>query len=151
MKKFLIQLEDHGFTFDVDIEAETIEEAVKIAQEKHCEPRQVTITPRPTWAEPYRDDMEEGEEIYELTHEIQGKCDECGLIFLSDHKPDPTWPWLYASGDERACTSICYGCAQKRKEQGNYCPAWEDFFRGYRCKDCPEGGCTQQKLKRGGS
>lgn len=147
MKKFLVQLEDRGFTFDVTIEADTIEQAVKIAQEQHCAPRQVTVTPRPTWVEPYRDDMEEGEEIYELTHEIQGGCSECKLVFLSNHKPDPSWPWLNTSGDDRGYTDLCYACAQKRKESGVYCPRFDNYFRGPSCEDCPADGCALLKKK----
>jgi hypothetical protein len=151
VKKFLVQLEDHGFTFSVDIMAETIEQAVQIAQEKHCAPRQVTVTPRPTWVEPYREGMEEGEEIYELTHEIQGECDECKLVFLSGHKPDPSWPWTNATGDDDGYTNICYACAQKRKEKGDYCPRFENYYRGPSCEDCPPGGCTRQNSKRASS
>jgi hypothetical protein len=145
MKKFLVQLEDHGFTFDVTIEADTIEQAVRIAQEKHCEPRQVTITPRPTCAEPYPANMEEGEEIYELTHEIQGECSECKLVFLSNHSPDPSWPWTNANGDDRGYTTICYGCAQKRKEKGDFCPLFGEFYRNINCEGCPAHECPKAR------
>jgi hypothetical protein len=146
VKKFLVQLEDRGFTFDVTIEAETIEQAVVIAREKHSQPRQVTVNPRPTWVEPYRDGMEDGEEIYELTHEIEGECSECKLVFLSNHKPDPSWPWNYASGDDRGYTNICYGCAQKRKEKGDFCPLFENYHRNSpTCEDCPAGECPKAR------
>ena len=127
--KFMVKIEDRGFGWDVDIEADTIEDAVRIATEEHCQPRMVEVTPHPTWAEPYPEDAEEGTEIYELTHEVSGNCADCGVtIFSRGGTKHDDWPWSYASGDEGCYTEICYPCAVKRKDAGNFCPRFDSFY-----------------------
>ena len=129
MPKFVVQLEDRVIVEKV-IEAETIEDAVAVAKLNYSGDRTEKVHLRPTWAEPVP--PEEGAEVYELTHEIQGECADCGLIFLSRHSPNPDWPWVSTSGDEGYYTEICYPCAQKRKENGNYCPDGEHYYK----RDC---------------
>jgi len=144
MKKFAVVLEDRGFRFDVDIEAETIEEAVKIAREKHCEPRMVEVTPTPTWVEPYPE--EEGAEVYELGHQVHGDCADCDLTLFTNTGTPKTdeWPWSYTSADDGMYTDVCYPCAMKRKEAGNYCAYFKHFYRDDPvCGECPAGKCPK--------
>ena len=149
MKKYHVQIEDRGFSFDVVVAAESMSEAVKIVREFHCQPRTVEIKPSPTWVEPVPESPEEGYEIYEYTSQIIGDCEDCGLILFEGNADANDWPWQHASGDEGCYTTICYPCAMKRKEAGNYCPFYNHFYRAekYGCQDCPAGECTQAQSR----
>jgi hypothetical protein len=154
VKKFVVATEDRGFQFDVTVEAESIEEAVKIVREQHCKPRMVEVTPHPTWAEPLPEGQEL-DELFEFTWELGPQCDDCGRQMFhqrgtktGNHETD-SWPWTYASGDEGCYTDICWPCAQKRKEAGNYCAYMNNYYRvDYRCGECPESGCRHVKSEK---
>jgi hypothetical protein len=45
---------------DVKIEAESMSEAVKIAEAEHCSKEQVEVSFSPSWVEPKPEDAEEG-------------------------------------------------------------------------------------------
>ena len=147
MKNYLVRVEDHGFTYDVRVKANSIEEAVATAERDHCEPRQVTINPKPTWAEPLPEDPDK--EIYELSHEVFDRCADCQLvIFNHGGEISKKWPWSYTSGDKGDSTNICYPCAMKRKEAGNYCAAFDTYYRDdhhYGCSKCPINDCVVAK------
>jgi len=134
MPKYMVKIEDRGFSWDVDVEAANIEEAVAITERDHCQPRMVEVKPKPSWAEPYPEDAEEGTEVYELTHEILDKCADCGIaLFSRGGQVSKGWPWSYDSGDEGSYTTICYPCAMKRKEAGNYCPDCGAYYSKHYC------------------
>lgn len=146
--KFIVATEARGHQFDVIVEAETIGEAVKIVKEKHCGPRMVEVTPYPTWAEPLPEGKDP-EEIYELTYEIHGACEDCKTTLFNTKTPEQSeWEWTYASGDDGCHTDICYPCAQKRKEAGNYCAQHRNYYRDdhhHGCDSCPVGDCSKAR------
>lgn len=133
---------------DVEVEAESMSEAVKIAKEKLCGKEQVEVSYHPTCVQPKPEDADEDYELYEYDHSIYGECDDCGIILFEDgsENPDNDWPWQVAAGDTRHHTYICYPCAMKRKEVGNYCPFFKHFYRSYKegCDKCPPE-CTRAR------
>ena len=145
--KYHVQIEARGFAFEVVVTAESMSEAVKIVREFHCEKRTVEITPTPTWVEPAPENPEEGYEIYEYSNQIYGDCEDCGLVLFEQGNPEGNdWPWQHTNGDDGHHTNICYPCAQKRKEAGNYCAFYENYYRDdhhHGCDSCPAGGCSK--------
>ena len=135
---------------DVEIEAESMDEAIKIAAELHCGKEQVEISYDPVALSVKPDDAEEGWECFEFDYDIYDTCADCGLTLFNcygEGNPDNDWPWQHTNGDEGHYTNICYPCAMKRKEAGNHCPLFNRFFRdeGTSCEDCPENDCPPAK------
>jgi len=132
---------------DVEVEADSMAEAVKWAREIYCSKEQVEVSYHPTCVEPRPEDAGEDYELFEYNHEIYGECDDCKIALFESHEknPDNDWPWQHEAGDTRHQTYVCYPCAMKRKEVGNYCPYFKHFYRTYKtgCDKCPKDGCTQ--------
>jgi hypothetical protein len=144
MKTYRVHLEPSSvYGKNVDIEAESMDEAIKIAREKHCGKEMVEVSYHPDWLQPKPEDADEDWECYEYWHEIYHDCDDCGIVLFESHgdkrNPDNDWPWQHDAGDTRHQTYICYPCAMKRKEEGNYCPFFKHFYRSYKegCDKCP--------------
>jgi len=126
----------------VDIEADSMDEAIRIAREKHCGKESVEISYRPDWLQSKPEDADEDWECVEYSHEVYGMCDDCEITLFESHgekNPDNDWPWQHDAGDTRHHTHICYPCAMKRKEAGNYCSFFKHFYRSYKegCDKCP--------------
>ena len=143
MKTYHVKLEASAvYGKDVEIEAESMSEAVEIARNRHCGKEQVEISYSPKCVEPKPDDAGEDYELFEYNHEIFGECDDCKVSLFesfSEKNPDNDYPWQHAAGDTRHHTYICYPCAIKRKEEGNYCPFFKHFYRDEKegCDTCP--------------
>lgn len=134
----------------VEIEAESMDEAIKLAQANHCGKEMVEVSYSANWIQPKPEDAEEGWECFEYCHQVHGQCDDCGVTLFESHgekNPDHDHPWDWEAGDTRHHTYICYPCAMKRKEAKNYCPFFKHFYRSYKegCDKCPEGGCDTLK------
>ena len=143
MKKYHVKLEPSSvYGRDVEVEASSMDEAVKIAKQIHCGKEQVEVSYHPTCVEPRPDDADEDYELFEYDHQIYGECDDCKIALFESHgtrNPDNDWPWQHDAGDTRHQTYICYPCAMKRKEEGNYCPFYKHFYRDEKegCDTCP--------------
>ena len=146
MKKFLVKIEGRGFSWDIEVEAESLSDAVKVAQAQHCAPRQVEVTPRPTWVEPIPAGSDK-EDICELSYEVQDTCVDCGLhLFHQRTEEQQDWPWVSSTADEQCTQSVCYPCAKKREEAGNVCYYYHHHYRDphhYGCDKCPIGECPK--------
>jgi hypothetical protein len=146
MPKFQVGLVADGYSKTILVEAATRSDAIKLAREKHCAPRMIEVTPHPEWLGEVPDDADEDYEIHDDSwNRVHHDCDDCGLVlFEGPGEKDNDWPWQYASGDDGMYTNICYPCAMKRKEAGNYCAWYKHFYRDNPvCKDCPAGKCPK--------
>lgn len=112
------------------VAASSPEEAAKLAIEMCRVPLMTNVSFSARWLE----EQDVVEETGELSIEILGTCDECGAGITSQTVDGQPWNW--APGDENCYSMLCYPCAMKRKEAGNYCPHYERF---YRCESCPLG------------
>jgi hypothetical protein len=140
----------------VEIEAESMDEAIKVARDLHCDETTAKVSYNPDWLQTKPEDADEHREDLERWHEIYGECDDCGVTLFESHgekNPDNDWPWAHDAGDTRHHTYICYPCAMKRKAAGNYCPFFKHFYRSYKegCDKCPEGGCDRVEGWRPGN
>lgn len=148
MKKFVVCTESGDHRYDVIVEADNLSDAVKLVREKHCEPRQVTVNPYPTWAEPIPEGQDNLGECDEMTYQVFHDCEDCKDILFEYGKPDNDWPWQHAAGDDGHHTYICYPCAMKRKEAGNYCAYFKNYYRDdhhHGCDSCPVGTCHKAR------
>jgi len=148
MKTYHVKLEPstvHGW--DIEVEAESMSDAIKIAKERHCDPRQVEVTVRPEWLQPKPDDAGEDYELLEYEYQVHDECVDCGIyIFEGPGEPDNDWPWQHASANEQCTESVCYPCAQERLEAGNVCYYYGHFYRDdhhYGCDACKPGDCAK--------
>jgi len=147
--KYHVKLEPSTvYDKDVVIEAESMSEAVEIARNRHCGKEQVEVSYRPEWVEPRPADADEDYEIFEYNHQVFGECVDCKVVLFESHEKnlDNDWPYQYHSADEGDYTLVCHPCATKRKEVGNYCPFFDNFYRSSKlgCDKCqPE--CTRRR------
>jgi hypothetical protein len=128
----------------VEVEANSMDEAIKIARVKHCNEEKVAVSYHPEGLQPKPADAGEDwdPELSDEWHEVYHDCDDCGVVLFTssgEKNPDNDWPWQHDAGDTRHHTYICYPCAMKRKEEGNYCPFFRHFYRSYKegCDTCP--------------
>ncbi len=150
MKKFQVGLEADGFISTIIVEATNKSDAIKLAREKHCAPRMIEVTPHPTWVGEVPDDADEDYEIFDESYnQVFHDCEDCKtVLFEGPGKKDNDWPWQYAAGDDGHHTYICYPCAMKRKEAGNYCAYFKNYYRDdhhHGCDSCPVGTCHKAR------
>lgn len=103
--RYLVQFEDRYVRDDV-IEADSLGEAVREAKRREVETA-ARMLPVATYAQPFVN----GEPPEELTCEVVGLCDRCGIGIVDDN-PEGTadeWQWTMV-GNEHDPDLICRAC-----------------------------------------
>lgn len=102
----------------VELEAESIDEAVALAYKNHRKHNPGELTMSLDWV-----DTEDHAESYgELCYEIVGICEGCGRGVVIGRDPErkwhPEWPWSYSyQGNEHNPDLMCYECAESPLKQ----------------------------------
>ena len=115
MTSFKIHFETR-ITEEICIEAESAEEAARIALSDYTKPKERTVRMRPTWMETRKKEQQTGE----LSMEIMGLCCRCGEGVINQHGDEPHprgWPWSWATLDDHGEKLCCYACYQAPLKQ----------------------------------
>jgi len=116
--KYTIQA-NADVTKEINIEADTPEEALKAAFEQFAKAIKMDVKLRPEWVE----ESDYCERHGQLSFEVIGYCDSCKNGILSSrrgdgHKLHPEWPWSYTyRGNEHNPELLCYPCAEPPLKQ----------------------------------
>jgi len=109
MAKYVVQLETTT-NIQVEIEADSPEQAVRLAEEQHG--RQTKkIELKPIWVE----EAEKSEATGELSMKIHEKCARCEQWIV--HRDIPGQPYTYDFVGHHSSEMVCYSCLEPPLKQ----------------------------------